>query len=199
MISVINYGLGNLQSLSNALLHLGHDHVITHDLKIIENSETIILPGVGHFGYAMNELTKKNLNEKIIKHVNNNKKLIAICLGMQLLLTDSEEDISAKGLNIIKGAVRKFKINPSGESLPHISWKNIEVKTNDEKKKFSKKFYFVHSYYCDVNGKNIIATTKYNNEEFSSIISTKNCFGIQFHPEKSGDPGLELLNYFLKR
>lgn len=199
MISVINYGLGNLQSLSNALTYLGHEHIVTYDLKIIENSEIIILPGVGNFGYAMNELIKKKLNEKITNHVNNNKKLIAICLGMQLLLTGSEEEESAKGLNIINGTARKLKISSSGEPLPHITWKNIELKKNDEKIFFSEKFYFVHSYYCDVNSENILATTRYNNEKFASIISTKNCFGVQFHPEKSGDPGLELLNYFLKR
>ena len=125
MISVINYGLGNLQSLSNALTYLGHEHIVTYDLKIIENSEIIILPGVGNFGYAMNELIKKKLNEKITNHVNNNKKLIAICLGMQLLLTGSEEEESAKGLNIINGTARKLKISSSGEPLPHITWKNI--------------------------------------------------------------------------
>jgi glutamine amidotransferase len=199
MISVINYGLGNLQSLSNALTYLGHKHIVTYDLKIIEDSEIIVLPGVGNFGFAMNELIKKNLNKKIIKHVNDNKKLIAICLGMQLLLTGSEEDGSVKGLNIINGTAKKLKINSLGEPLPHISWKNIELKKYDKKYFFSEKFYFVHSYYCDVNNENIFATTKYNDQKFASIISTRNCFGVQFHPEKSGDPGLELLNYFLKR
>jgi len=201
-LSIINYGLGNIQSLKNALYKCGYDAKVTNDISDIKNSQTILLPGVGNFGYAVDQLNKLKLKEAIIDHANKNKKIIAICLGMQLLLETSAENKEAKGLGIIKGSVKKLDEKKNLESLPHVSWKKIYLKEKNNmklKNYKNKKFYFVHSYFCDVNQDNIYAETTYNDILFPSIISNKKCFGIQFHPEKSGQHGIDILNYFLKK
>lgn len=195
MIAIINYGLGNIKSLSNALDKIGKVHTITDNTNILKKAETLILPGVGNFGYAMKELKYKKLISTITDHTNDNKKLIAICLGMQLLLDKSEESEDCKGLGIIPGKVKKLLSKK--ESFPHITWKDLELKEKKIENFFQQKYYFVHSYFCDVDPKYIFSNSVFDSKTFPSIIKSKNNIGIQFHPEKSGEPGLDLLNYFL--
>ena len=198
-VCIIDYGLGNIQSLKNALLKCDHKPIVTSDTNILKSSRKIILPGVGHFGFAMKKLNQLNLDKTIKDLVRENKKVIAICLGMQLLLETSEEAENVEGLGIFSGKVKKLKNDASKEAFPHVSWKKIYSKEEvlELKNLFTKKYYFVHSYYCDVKKKDTLFESKYNEDFFASAIKKNNCFGLQFHPEKSGESGLKLLNYFL--
>ena len=200
-VSIINYGLGNVQSLKNALLKCGHKPIVTADINLLENSKKIILPGVGHFGFAMKKLNQLNLDKTIKNLVRENKKVIAICLGMQLLLETSEEAENVDGLGIFSGKVKKLNNDRSKESFPHVSWKKIYSKKEVLKLRnlFTKRYYFIHSYYCDVKKEDTLFESKYNNDFFASAIKKNNCIGLQFHPEKSGESGLKLLSYFLNK
>ena len=127
-VCIINYGLGNVQSLKNALIKCGHKPIVTADNNILQNSKKIILPGVGHFGFDMIKLNQLNLDKTIKSLVRENKKIIAICLGMQLLLETSEEAENIAGLGIFSGKVKKLKKDSSKEALPHVSWKRFILK-----------------------------------------------------------------------
>ena len=184
-ISLIDSGAGNLHSVYKALKFIGADVEITSDPNIIEKSSAVVFPGVGAFGAVMNDLQKSNLKEVIIKQAKSSKPFLGICVGMQVLFEYSEENPKEKGLGIFKGKVVRFK---KAKKVPHIGWNNVD----------GKKYYFVHSYYAVPEDKNIIfAETDYDGEGFTSIIKKDNLLAVQFHPEKSGDVGLELLKNFL--
>lgn len=198
MITIIDYGLGNLTSVKNALDKLGIENQISNDPSVLEKSEKIILPGVGAAGVAMKNLKEKNLDIAIIEHVKKGKPFLGLCLGMQLLMSFSEEG-NVECLNIIPGTVKKLKINLK---VPQIGWNNVGIRNNElgimEDIENNSYFYFVHSYYCDPEDKNtIVGTTEYG-IEFCSVIQKDNVFGAQFHPEKSADAGLQLLENFSK-
>ncbi|HSW48085.1 MAG TPA: imidazole glycerol phosphate synthase subunit HisH [Candidatus Saccharimonadales bacterium] len=195
MIAIIDYGLGNLASVANALKKLEIPYVISSDPEALKNSTALLLPGVGAAGQGIKNLKKLKLDNVIVEEVKKGKPLLGICLGMQLLFEKSEEG-NTECLGLIKGKVRKFKIRLK---IPQIGWNQVE---NSEKSKLLKDiknkdyFYFVNSYYCDPdNKKYIVGTTQYENE-FCSVIEYKNIFGTQFHPEKSGESGLKLLKNF---
>tara|TARA_B110000971_G_C20016302_1_gene504145 strand:+ start:708 stop:1328 length:621 start_codon:yes stop_codon:yes gene_type:complete len=199
-ISIIDLEVSNLYSITNAVKYLDYDYVITNSKKEIENSDCIILPGVGSFPYAISQLKKKNIYQTIIKDVKKGKPIIGICLGFQLLFTNGEEFKNINGLNLIDGAV---KILPKKDNLPipHVGWNNL-IKSNKKSDIFFNKkdyFYFVHSYYAEPNDKKVcLSYTKYGNYKFCSSILLENIFGFQFHPEKSGRVGLNLLSKALK-
>ena len=206
---IIDYGVGNLYSLRKAIEFTGFDPIITNKVEEIEKSSHIFLPGVGSFYKAVQNLKDIELFD-YIKNLNfKNKKIMGICLGMQLLFESSEEDQFSEGLSLIKGNVKKIKFkndqNKKSYKIPNIGW--FKLKYNQEYKKDGiirgtnlKKdsFYFVHSY-CVTNLKdeNLIASIDYNNISIPAIVKNENIFGTQFHPEKSREFGLNLIKNFL--
>ena len=184
-ISLIDFGAGNLHSVYKALKFIGANVEITKDVGVIEKSDAVIFPGVGAFGAVMSAIKKNNLQDVIVRSAKSSKPFLGICVGMQVLFEDSEENPEEKGLGVFKGKVVRFK---KAKTVPHIGWNDIN----------GEKFYFVHSYYVVPEDKNIIAgQTEYDGEMFTSIITKDNLLAVQFHPEKSGDAGLELLKEFI--
>ncbi len=196
-ISLIDFGAGNLHSVYKAFNFIGANIEITRDLKVIEDSDAVVLPGVGAFGSAIKAIKKYNLVETI-KSVSTKKPFLGICIGLQLLFEESEETPDVKGLGVFEGKVVKFKI---AEKIPHIGWNNVSY-FSPERNGFGfddEVFYFVHSYYVVPKEEKLIyATTTHDNEIFASVIKKENLIAVQFHPEKSGDVGLDLLETFVE-
>lgn len=209
MIIVIDYKVGNYFSLMNALNKCNVKFKVSNDIIDIEKSDALILPGVGSFKTGMENLNNLQLVDPIKNHFKKNKKILGICLGMQLLLDESEEFGFSKGLGLIKGSIKKLpQISKNNEHnlLPNITWSKIEknqtIKNNFFLKNTSHEsfYYFVHSYYAELkNKKNAIAFSYFNDFKFPSIINEKNVFGTQFHLEKSGNEGIQILNNFLNK
>lgn len=203
-ITIIDYGCGNILSISRALEKIGYSSLFSKDKNEIIESDFLILPGVGSFKQAMSLLNKDNL-KYIIKQAVLDKRipLLGICLGMQILLTKSFEEGKFEGLNLIEGEVVKIKSLKNNKiPIPNINWCNLNFK-NNIKENFieleDKSFYFIHSYMAVTkNIKNTIATAKYKNVNIPSIIKSKNIIGCQFHPEKSGQNGLNFLKKIIK-
>ena len=184
-ISLIDFGAGNLHSVYKALKFIGASAEITKDISVIEKSDAVVFPGVGAFGAVMSAIKKNNLQHVIIKSAKSSKPFLGICVGMQVLFNSSEENPTESGLGVFQGKVVKFQ---KAKTIPHVGWND----TN------GKKYYFVHSYYVIPEDQSIITgQTEYESEKFTSIIKKDNLMAVQFHPEKSGDAGLELLQDFL--
>jgi len=205
-IVIIDYGIGNIQSIFNALNQCSSiDIEITSDNERILNADGIILPGVGAFKKAMAELEKRNLVKTIQKFTQMKKPLLGICLGMQLLFESSEEFGKTEGLKILQGNVIKFPSTLT-EKLPHISWNEINPSNVDweTSRLFSNLphkncFYFVHSYICKPeNNEIILSTTEYGEINFCSAVKKDNIYGCQFHPEKSAQFGLAIMKNFIE-
>ena len=204
-VVIIDYGLGNLLSLSRAIQMLGYDTLITKSKREIENSATIILPGVGSFDTGMKNIHKYGLKECIMRSISKGNKVLGICLGMQLFFNKSEETKKKiKGLGIIKGNILSLekRLTDKTAKVPHIGWANFNklLKKNFVFAPINKKdeMYYVHSFFAEPNNKKIIiASTKYFNISIPAIIKAENIIGFQFHPEKSGKKGLKLLEFFL--
>lgn len=202
MITIIDYGMGNLGSIKNIIKKVGHQSEITSDKNTIANAGKLILPGVGSFDKAMSNLAELGLIDLIKEKAASGTPLLGICLGMQLLANGSEEGI-LPGLGIIPGQVKKFNV-PAPLKVPHMGW-NI-VNYNPDcilYKGFSEfeetRFYFVHSYHyvCD-DPQHISGSTVYGNTTFTSAVFQNNVFGAQFHPEKSHKYGMLLLKNFIE-
>jgi len=203
MITIIDYGVGNLKSIKNMLKKIGVNAVITNDPQIVDEASHIILPGVGAFDYGMNQLTKSGLipvlNQKVIEK---QTPTLGICLGAQMLGNNSEEGIN-KGLGWIDMDVIKFDSNKLDNSLkvPHMNWNEITLKHNStifSDLDNTSRFYFVHSYHMSPKSKeNILCTSSYG-YEFASGVYKDNIYGVQFHPEKSHKFGMTLLTNFSK-
>jgi len=203
MIALIDYGSGNIKSVSKALEKIGAKVTLTSDVNTIKGSDAIILPGVSSFYHAKENMEELNLFSVIRSELKTNKCYLGICLGMQLLLTDSEEGKKTAGFDIIKGTVKRFK---SGVKVPHMGWDKVKQSIEDRLQitglfkdiPDESYFYFAHSYYVNPDDKSTtIGTTEYG-LKFSSVINKGNTFGIQFHPEKSGDLGLRVMENFCK-
>ena len=205
-VSIIDYNIGNLFSVLKACEQVGIDPKITSDKDEILQSDAIILPGVGAFSNAMNNLHNLDLVKPIIDFASSGKPLMGICLGMQLLLSESEELGETKGLGIIDGICKKFPLYSKNEILkvPQINWNKIYAKENNFKEntplediKNGEYMYFVHSFYADfVKDEQILSQTIYGDTKYSSSICKENIFGFQFHPEKSGIEGLRIYEKF---
>lgn len=198
MISIINLGYGNVGSLKNMIEFLEFDCKITSEPDDIINSKKIILPGVGSFDYAMNELNKHPiLKEKIIEHVFQKKIILGICLGMALMCKKSEEGV-LDGLGFIDGEVIEFK-KENYLKVPHIGWNKTKIKKNRSILKYlnyEERFYFAHSYYLNVKDKNYEMLSTTYGEEFTSGFSFENIHAVQFHPEKSNKSGMKFIKGF---
>ena len=193
-ISLIDFGAGNLHSVYKAFKYVGADIEITSDKNMIDKSSAVVFPGVGAFGAVMDDIQSSGLEDIVIKSANSAKPFLGICVGMQVLFESGEENPNIKGLGVFKGKVNKFK---KAKTIPHIGWNDV-VYCNGFNIQ-NKKFYFVHSYYVVPEDKKIIcAETNYENETFTSMIKKENLLAVQFHPEKSGEAGLELLRSFVK-
>lgn len=196
MITIIDYGLGNLTSVKNALVKLGVKNQITNKISVLEKSDALILPGVGAADVAMKNLKDQKIDKVILEHVKKGKPILGLCLGMQLLLSFSEEG-NVRCLDIIPGIVKKFNIELK---IPQIGWNNVKITNNKSSitNNISNNsyFYFVHSYYCSPDDKKVIIGTTQYGIKFASVIQKDNIFGAQFHPEKSDNVGLQLLRNF---
>jgi len=201
LIAIIDYGMGNLGSVEKALKHIGSECVITSDPRDIQNASGVILPGVGSFAPAMDELSSRGLITPIIDCAHSGKPFLGICLGMQLMLEGSEEcSIERRetkgivsGLGIVPGFVRRFP--DSGLKVPQMGWNKL-VDVKGRLLTEGDYVYFVHSYYCEpVNASDIAARTNYG-IRYCSSFEHENLFGMQFHPEKSGEAGLNILSKF---
>lgn len=195
-IGIIDYGIGNLHSVQNAFNFIGCETLVSDDPKQLSKADGLILPGVGAFPDAMKQLKNTKLDE-YVKETVRVKPLLGICLGMQLLFDRGYEFEECDGLGLIKGEV--VKIKPDGLKIPHMGWNELFVQNNsklmDSIPEYSQ-VYFVHSYKAIVeNRQNLIATTDYG-EEITAIVSSGNVYGCQFHPEKSGEIGLKILENF---
>lgn len=209
-VAIIDYQLSNLFSVQHACNFIGLDAKITSDKRDLENVDGVILPGVGAFGDAMSNLKKLDLIQPIKEFINCGKPFMGICLGLQLLFSESQEFGIYPGLDIIKGNVKKFpKINLKHEQIkvPQIGWNSIyrNSKTqswnNTPLKNLSQNefMYFVHSYYTDpLDQKVILSLTNYSGIEYCSSILYKNIFATQFHPEKSGPEGIKIYQNWAK-
>ena len=197
MIAIIDYGAGNLKSVKNALDFLRAKSIITDKAKDIEKADKVIFPGVGSFGDVMEALEKKKLIEPIKKAIKQ-KPYLGICLGLQILFEQSQENPGVKGMGIFKGRVKRFS---SKLKIPQIGWNSIKITKKSQITKNindNSYFYFVHSYYVEPEDKSIILTKTDYGQEFTSGIAKDNIFGVQFHPERSGTIGLEMLKNFVE-
>jgi len=198
MIGIIDYDIGNVGSVANALRKLDVSFIVSRDSNVLDKADALILPGVGSANGGMENLYKLKLTEFIKNEILNGKPIIGICLGMQILF-DSSEEGNTKCLGILKGKVKKFK---KEKKIPQIGWNQVIIQqyNNVAMKQFNNKFfYFVNSYYCIPEDKSIVVgSTKYG-EEFTSIIQYKNIFATQFHPEKSGQIGLQFLRNIINK
>lgn len=197
MIAIIDYRAGNLRSVERALKHLGLACVITSDSREIAAAERVIFPGVGAAGKAMETIQDKSLDRTIREVIDRGTPFLGICLGTQIIFQESEEDGNTSCLGVIPGMVRRFP--NMGEKIPHMGWNTLtRVKEHPILSDVDKEawFYFVHSYYPDPSrSEDVVARTFYG-LEFTSAVSRGNVFATQFHPEKSGRPGLKILENF---
>lgn len=201
MITIVDYGMGNLGSVQNMFNHIGIQSEITNSIAHIEKAEKLLLPGVGAFGAAMSLLKEKNMIDVLNYKVRDKKiPLLGICLGMQLITKSSEEG-NVKGLGWVDAETKKFNFRDNSLKIPHMGWNFINIQKSNklvQNLDNTSKFYFVHSYYVEcADPSNVVATTFHGNN-FHSIIQNGNIFGAQFHPEKSHKFGMQLLTNFSK-
>ena len=200
MIAVIDYGMGNLRSVSKALEFVGAKVTVTDDPRKLRESAGLVLPGVGAFKDAVSNLKKRGLWETIVEEVEKGKPLLGICLGLQLLFEKSYEFGETEGFGFIKGEVVKFDL-PAGYKIPHMGWNQVYKKKSSELLKDVKDgeyFYFVHSYYVKPRDESVKLTETDYGIYFTSAIEKENIFATQFHPEKSQKAGLKLLRNFYR-
>lgn len=202
---IIDYHLSNIFSVKHACERLGYNPVVSSDKKDLDKADAVILPGVGAFGEAMNNLHKLDLVEPIKDYISQGKPFLGVCLGMQLLFETSEEFGSFKGLELIKGSIRKFELKQPLK-IPQICWKAIH--TPPGKQDWSSSpfdgidsgefMYFVHSYYAiPEDDENILSVSNYDSMQYCSAVASKNIVATQFHPEKSGELGLKIYSNWL--
>ena len=198
-VAIIDYGLCNLFSVEHACKHVGLEPIITSDHEEIMNADAAILPGVGAFGEAISQIREKGLDDLIKKYVDAKKPLFGVCLGLHLLFDESEEFGNHKGLGIIPGKVKK--IPRECGKVPQIGWNEVEVVEEDcflmKGLKPEEFMYFIHSYYVDPkNEEDILTYTEYGGMKYCSSIWRDNVFACQFHPEKSGEAGIQIYRNF---
>ena len=198
MITIIDYGMGNLRSVQKALEAGGAETLITQKPKDIDRAQKIVLPGVGAMQPAMEKLNSLGLVEPIKKSITDGKPFLGICLGLQLLFEKSDEGGAVAGLGVLKGHVKRF----TSLKVPHMGWNQLEIK-NKKCALFtgiadSSFVYFCHSYYVQPGEKSVIAAAADYGVEFASAVNQGSIFGVQFHPEKSQKIGLNILKNFIK-
>lgn len=198
MIFIADYGAGNLHSVKKAFDYLGIKAMVSSDPRKLSGHSKVLLPGVGAFGQAIDSLNASGFTGAVLEHLDKGGQLLGICLGMQLLLGESEEMGVHKGIDLVPGKVLRFRSET--DKIPQIGWNSVDLKKECvlfkgiEDHSF---FYFVHSYYCEpANPGDIAATTWFAGKNFCSAIEKNGIFAVQFHPEKSSEAGLQVLKNF---
>ncbi len=198
MVAIIDYDAGNIKSVEKAILSLGEKAVITRDRDEILAADHVILPGVGAFGDAMEKIRNYGLEEVIAEVIHRNTPFLGICLGLQLLFESSEESVGVKGLGVLKGKIVRIP-DDAGLKVPHIGWNSLEFPKKGrlfEGISENSYVYFVHSYYLQAEEDIVVATTEYATHIHASV-EKGNVFACQFHPEKSSEVGLKILENFI--
>lgn len=198
MIAIIDYDAGNMKSVEKALQYIGEDAVITRDSKEIRSASKVVLPGVGSFGDAMQKLKKYQLVETIHTVAKEDIPFLGICLGLQLMFSRSDESVGAQGLDLLPGQILRIP-SQAGLKIPHMGWNSIRIELG--KKLFAgiegePYVYFVHSYYLKAADRNDVAATTHYSVDIDASVEHGNLFACQFHPEKSGEVGLQILRNF---
>jgi len=196
MIAIFDYGAGNLQSVQNTLAEIGATYTLTRDSDGLRAASKIILPGVGHFGQMMRALDALRVRETLLERIAAGVPFLGICLGLQALLADSEEAAEAPGLGLYPGTVRRF---PLDARVPHMGWNQLETKAPSKllaNLAPQPYVYFAHSYYVPENRATTASCTYA--VPYTAVLEDRNIFGVQFHPEKSGPVGLQIVRNFLE-
>lgn len=200
MIAIVDYGMGNLRSVSKAFQCQGFHAVVTNDPKVISQASGLVLPGVGAFGDCARNIVEYGLIAPIKEFIDSGKPFLGICLGLQVLFESSEESPGVRGLGVLKGSVVRFPdFKEERLKVPHMGWNRINMKKKApvlEGIADRSWFYFVHSYYPVPEDENVVAITCSYGLEFTAAVATGNIFACQFHPEKSSVRGLKLLRNF---
>jgi len=203
MITIIDYGMGNLRSVQKAFEKFCSNVVVSASANDILKADKIVLPGVGAFKTAMDELKKRGLIDPIKKSIEKGRPFLGICLGLQLLFSESEEGGRIKGLDVIKGKVKRFK-RKDGLKIPHMGWNSIETQRHKDTMTqvldgvdSGSYMYFVHSYYVAPKDKDVILCETDYGRNFTSGVRKDNVYGFQFHPEKSQAAGLKIVENFV--
>lgn len=192
MLGIVNYGVGNLQNIQNAINFLGKKSIIVNTPEQLSKVSKIILPGVGSFSFCVKKIREFNFYQALIQKAKSGTPMLGICVGMQVLFDKGEEGEIKQGLGIIAGTVKKIK---SKYKVPHIGWNKVTYTSGDKKTAW---FYFVHSYHCIPEDESkILAYCSYG-LPIASVVKDGNVFGCQFHPEKSQKDGINFLNQFIK-
>lgn len=196
-VVIVDYGLGNLHSVNKAVLMVGGEPVISGEEEIICGADKVILPGVGAFGDCMANLSRANMISALRRHIAANKPFLGICLGMQVLFEESEEGPGITGLGVFPGKVVHI---PSGLKVPHMGWNQLNVRKASPllAGANNKYVYFTHSYCCLPQNKEIISSVSSYGIDIVASIEQGNAFGVQYHPEKSGTVGLDILRKFIE-
>ncbi len=199
MIAVIDYGAGNLQSVVKALNYIGCESIVTDKKEDILKADGAILPGVGSFADAMSCMQRSGADKAVLEFVECGKPFLGICLGLQLLFDGSEESPGVQGLGLLKGSITKIPNQNNTLKIPHMGWNSLDILKNDGI--FSgipqnSYVYFVHSYYLKADSENIVAARTTYGTDIDVSVQYKNIFATQFHPEKSGHVGLQILRNF---
>ncbi len=198
MVVIIDYGAGNLRSVVNAVKHLGYAAKVTASPADVLDARAVILPGVGAAADTMTNLNRQGLSDPIRKVIAEGRPFLGVCIGLQVLFTESEEGGWSRCLAAIPGKVRMF---PSGNKVPHMGWNQVHQLTNHpifHGIPDNANFYFVHSYYAEPEDKSIVAGVTDYGVTFCSVIARRNLVATQFHPEKSGENGLKIYDNFLR-
>ncbi len=194
MIAIIDYGAGNLRNVEKAFRFLGVEAAVTADRRAILAADSVLLPGVGAFGDCMASITRNGLDTAIREVVARGTPFLGICLGMQLLFEESEESPDVKGLGILGGKIRR--IPDRGLKIPHIGWNNVDCHGRLFEGLTRPYVYFVHSYCLDAADKSVVSATAEYGVTIEAAVERGNLFAVQFHPEKSGEAGLQMLKNF---
>lgn len=201
MIAIIDYGVGNLFSLKSSFAAIGADTVVTGDPAVIRGAEKLVLPGVGAFGDAAALLRRNGLDKLVKEEASGGKPLLGICLGMQLLFDRSFEYGEHPGLGLVPGDVAPLRADLADPALkvPHMGWNSLDVLGDDPLFRYfetGEYVYYVHSFYAKNCAASTLGTSQYGNVSVTGAVRQGNAWGVQFHPEKSGDAGLRLLKAF---
>ena len=199
MVAVIDYDAGNIKSVEKALLYLGQDVKVTRDKNVILSADRVILPGVGAFGDAMGKLRSYGLEEVIKEGVSQGTPFLGICLGLQLLFEDSDETPGVKGLGLLPGSIRRIP-DEEGLKIPHMGWNSLDVREGAslfQGIEGHPYVYFVHSYYLSAKREEDVAATTFYSTKIHASVEHDNIFACQFHPEKSSEVGLKILDNFI--
>ncbi|MCI0182736.1 imidazole glycerol phosphate synthase subunit HisH [Sulfoacidibacillus ferrooxidans] len=197
MIAIVDYGVGNLRSVGQAFTHLGVDVIATDDASVLLRADGVVLPGVGAFGDAMNQLRVRELITPIKQYAAEGKPLLGICLGMQMLFDTSEEHGEHAGLGLISGSIKRMQ---GTHKIPHVGWNQLEKSREHplvKDIKMGDSVYFVHSYYAIPDHQQVVVASVDYYQEIPAIVVQDQVIGMQFHPEKSSTVGLQLLSNFI--